>query len=212
MTAHLTILHRDAHAIWVDKPAGLLSVPGIGPEKQDCVVSRMASESDWVREAHRLDQATSGIMLVARHPDAHRAFCRQFQDRIVGKTYEAVVAGVVSDATGRIDIPIRADIDNRPMQIVDHEHGKAASTRYEVVDADPALNRTRLRLFPETGRTHQLRIHLASIGHPILGDDLYAPPDILALSPRLLLHATRLCTRDIDDFETEIIVESSCPF
>jgi len=206
----LDILRHDESLIWVDKPSGLLSVPGLGSENQDCVVRRAAVEFDWVREVHRLDQATSGVMLLALNPSAHREMMRQFRERETGKGYEAIVFGVVEADEGLIDEPIRADIDDRPRQIVDYEYGKSAQTLYEVVKRYDN-GTTRLALTPLTGRTHQLRLHLATIGHPILGDDLYAPEDVAAMVSRLLLHAAWLEVMH-PDTNQEIRVEALYPF
>lgn len=207
--SELVFLREDPELVWVDKPAGLLSVRGLGPENQDCVVARVADRFDWVREVHRLDQATSGILVLALNPQAHRELCRQFRERETEKEYEAVVDGSVGADSGIIDLPIRLDVDNRPRQIVDHEQGKQAETHFEVLDRDQET--TRLRLVPVTGRSHQLRLHLASIGHPILGDDLYADEQVRMLADRLLLHATRLTVHHPSTGEC-ITVESACPF
>ncbi len=186
----IPIVHADAFVVVVDKPAGLLSVPGIGPANADCVPVRLEPTFPGVRIVHRLDQPTSGLMILALDADTHRELSRQFEHREVEKTYVAVAHGVIEDDDGEIDLPIRLDVDNRPYQIVDHVHGKQAHTRYRVVERHP--DRTRVELFPKTGRSHQLRVHLAEIGHPILGDDLYAPGEVRAMSKRLLLHATEL--------------------
>ena len=184
------ILYRDDRLIVLDKPAGLLSVPGIGPEKADCLAARVQAAHPGARIVHRLDRDTSGVIVMARDAEAHRALSIQFQDRIVDKTYVGVVAGAVAGADGEIDLPIRKDLDDPPRQIVDHVHGRASVTRWRVLERGDG--RTRLELRPITGRSHQLRLHLASIGHPVLGDDLYAPPASRDAADRLLLHATSL--------------------
>lgn len=206
---HMQILYCDREMACVDKPSGLLSVPGKGEAGRDCVVSRLAQQFGWAREAHRLDMDTSGLMVVALTPDSHRDLCRQFRDRTVSKQYEAVVWGVLLDDTGEIRLPLRADITNRPHQVVDHIAGKAAQTGYEVIGR--LDDRTRVRLTPTTGRSHQLRVHLAMVGHPILGDDLYATPEALAMSSRLLLHATRLGV-DHPVSRARLEFASPCPF
>jgi len=188
----LTLLYRDAHLSVVRKPADLLSVPGIGAEKQDCVVSRVRLLRDgrWTREVHRLDMSTSGLMVLAHTPEAHRALSRQFQQRRVDKQYEAVVAGRVPDDAGDMTWPLRKDMDHPPRHLVDSVQGKPAVTRYRVLERHS--DHTRLALTPLTGRSHQLRVHLLTLGHPILGDDLYAPPEVRERSERLMLHATML--------------------
>lgn len=213
MPAHVKILKSTPWALWVDKPAGLLSVPGLGPHNQDCVVSRVAAGPDiaWAREAHRLDQATSGVMVVALNPEAHRDLMRQFRETgQVRKEYEAVVLGLMLEGEGEISLPIRADIDNRPRQIVDHVHGKPSVTHWQVMARDEQAGRTRLRLRPRTGRTHQLRVHLSASGYPIVGDDLY--DGVVEPGERLLLHATLLELNDVEDRQHRIAVHSACPF
>ncbi|MFG0328287.1 MAG: RluA family pseudouridine synthase [Phycisphaerales bacterium] len=205
----LEILYATTRLVWINKPAGLLSVPGKGADKADCVVARVAARFGWARETHRLDQETSGVMLVALDPDAHRMLSRQFRERGPEKEYEAIVAGRMEAEEGTIDLPMRADIERRPIQIIDHEHGKAALTRWEVIDRES--ERTRLRLRPHTGRSHQLRVHLAALGHPILGDSLYADEDARVAADRMLLHATRLVVTDPGDGE-RVAVDSPAPF
>lgn len=194
-TEHATIdpppvIHRDDRIVVVDKPTGLLSVPGIGPEKADCVVARLAVADPAVRIVHRLDRDTSGVMILARDAEAHRALSIQFQDRLVEKRYIAVAAGRFAEDEGVIDLPIRKDLDDPPRQRIDLAHGRPSTTRWRVLERE--RDRTRLELTPETGRSHQLRLHLRTIGHPILGDDLYAPPHLRALADRLQLHALML--------------------
>jgi tRNA pseudouridine32 synthase/23S rRNA pseudouridine746 synthase len=188
----LTLLHLDEALIVVDKPAGLLAVPGRGDAKQDCVTARV--QRDWpdARVVHRLDMATSGLMLFARGAEAQRRLNRAFAARQVGKRYVAVVDGRMSTECGCIELPLAADWPHRPMQRVDAVHGKPARTDWQVLDFDAAGPATRLALQPHTGRTHQLRLHLSAIGHPILGDALYAPPAVQGRATRLLLHACAL--------------------
>lgn len=185
-------VYRDEHILVVDKPAFLLSVPGRAPENRDCVTRRLAREHDEVRLVHRLDLDTSGIMVFALDRAAQSQLSRAFQRRQVVKEYQAVVAGLVAADDGEIDLPLRADWPNRPLQKVCFETGKSALTRFRVLHRDTTHDTSRLRLRPVTGRSHQLRIHCRELGHPILGCDLYAPVSVLARSDRLLLHAHRL--------------------
>lgn len=180
----------DEHLVVVSKPTLLLSVPGRGSDKQDCVVSRLAQDFPGIREVHRLDWETSGLILLARHKTAHRELSRQFQEREVEKSYTAVVSGVPAAERGEIDLPLRCDWPNRPRQMVDRELGKPSFTRWERLSDEG--ERSRLHLIPVTGRSHQLRVHLMELGHPILGDRLYADAKAQAMADRLLLHATTL--------------------
>ena len=183
------VLHTEDSLLVLDKPGGLLSVPGRGADKQDCVATRMQALHADALIVHRLDMATSGLMLLARGAAAQRRLSIAFAQREVSKRYIAVVAGLVSVDGAEIDLPLLTDWPNRPLQRVDHGHGKASLTRYRVLSRDPAANTTRVELEPVTGRSHQLRVHLREIGHPILGDALYAPPHVHAQATRLLLHA-----------------------
>lgn len=180
-----------------DKPAGLLSVPGRGPDKQDSLASRAQAAYPDARVVHRLDMATSGLLLMARGSDAQRALSLAFEQRRVDKRYTAVVAGqLVPGHTDWqvIDLPIAVDWPNRPRRTVDADHGQASLTHWQRLPQPRHHGRdtTRLTLAPITGRTHQLRVHLLAIGHPILGDALYAPAEVQARAPRLLLHASEL--------------------
>lgn len=188
----LDVRHIDADLLIVDKPSGLLSVPGRGPGMDDNLASRVQARFPEALTVHRLDMDTSGLLVMARNPEAHRALGRLFELRQVEKEYIAVVAGRVADSERSIALPLIADWPNRPRQMVDFVQGKPALTHLLVLSHAAASDTTRVRLVPETGRSHQLRVHLQSIGHPILGDDLYAPPEILVRSPRLLLHAAML--------------------
>ena len=180
------IVHADAALIAVDKPAGMLAVPGRGEAKQDCVAARVQARFGDALVVHRLDMATSGLMLLARGIAVQRALGAAFARREVHKRYVAVVDGLVAKDMGEIDLPLAADWPNRPRQKIDPGSGKASLTRYRVLARDPAGNTTRLELEPVTGRTHQLRVHLLGIGHPIVGDRLYAAPAHV----RLLVHAS----------------------
>jgi tRNA pseudouridine32 synthase/23S rRNA pseudouridine746 synthase len=188
----LRIMHADPHCIVADKPAGLLCVPGRGADKQDCLAARVQASFPDALVVHRLDMATSGLCLFARGPAMQRRFSRAFGDREVRKVYEAVAWGEPGAEGGEIDLPLRVDWPNRPMQRVDAEHGRPSLTRWRRTGPGPLAGTSRVQLEPVTGRTHQLRVHLQAIGHPIVGDALYAPPEAAAASPRLLLHACRL--------------------
>jgi tRNA pseudouridine32 synthase/23S rRNA pseudouridine746 synthase len=187
------LVYVDEHLLVLDKPAGLLAVPGRGADKQDCLSARAQRLWPDALVVHRLDMATSGLFVMARGPVVQRSLSMAFESRDVAKRYIAVVAGALALAPdaghgwGEITLPLMADWPNRPLQKVDHEAGKASVTRWRVAHAEPAA--TRLELEPVTGRTHQLRVHLAAIGHPIIGDRLYAPPPVQAMAQRLLLHA-----------------------
>lgn len=180
-------LHRDSALIALDKPSGLLAVPGRGPDKADCLAVRVQRWHPAAKVVHRLDRDTSGVMVMALTRQAERSLARQFQTRRVAKRYVAVVAGRVADDAGRIDLPLRKDMTRRYVHLVDHRQGKPAVTDYRVIDR--LADRTRLELTPITGRSHQLRVHLRAIGHPILGDPLYGDA---ASAARLMLHAERL--------------------
>ena len=190
--ASLVVVHSDAACIVALKPAGLLSVPGRGEHLQDCVAARVQSLFGDALVVHRLDMATSGLMLFARGTLAQRALSIAFAAREVHKRYVAVVEGLVEQSTGEIDLPLIADWPNRPKQKWDHERGRPSLTRYRVLARDQAARTTRIELEPVTGRAHQLRVHLLSMGHPIVGDALYAPPEVQARAKRLLLHASAL--------------------
>ena len=182
----------DAACIVVNKPGGLLSVPGRGAHLQDCMAARVRACCADALVVHRLDMATSGLLLFARGVQVQRRLSDSFARREVDKRYVAVVHGLVAQPAGDIDLPLLADWPNRPRQRVDLEHGKPSLTHYEVLGRDAVEHTTRLALRPRTGRSHQLRVHLQALGHPILGDALYAPPQVQAQADRLLLHADGL--------------------
>ncbi len=187
----LDILDHDEHIIVLNKPSGLLSVPGKPEEHKDCLSSRVSSEFPTATVVHRLDMETSGIIVMALTPQAHRFISLGFEKRLTEKTYEARVDGLVADDFGEIDQPLIVDWPNRPIQIIDYERGKQAITRYEVIEREEAY--TRLALYPVTGRTHQLRVHCLHLGHVILGDQLYGTErTIIAADRRLQLHAKSL--------------------
>ena len=186
------ILHLDEAIVAFDKPSGLLSVPGIGPEKADCLAARAALAVPGARIVHRLDRDTSGVIVLARDADAHRELSRQFHDRETRKIYQAVVSGSVLGEDGTIEASLRKDLDRPPRHMVDPELGKPARTNWRVLGRSECGDRTLIEFRPHTGRTHQLRIHACVMGHPIMGDDLYAPPEVAAAGPRLMLHAGSL--------------------
>jgi tRNA pseudouridine32 synthase/23S rRNA pseudouridine746 synthase len=190
------LIYEDSALLVFNKPSGLLSVPGKGPEKADCLRTRVQQVYPEALTVHRLDMSTSGILLMARSAELHSQLSIAFQDRAVKKSYVAVVNGhVQEDAVHEwqlIDKPIATDWINRPLQKIDFRDGKPSQTLYKIISYDAASDTTRLELAPITGRTHQLRVHLQSLGHAILGDHLYASPDIQAKSSRLLLHASSL--------------------
>jgi tRNA pseudouridine32 synthase/23S rRNA pseudouridine746 synthase len=187
----LAIIHVDNEIIVVDKPAGLLSVPGRGEGMDDCLASRVQARFPDALIAHRLDMSTSGLLVLARGAEMHSRLSRFFRERQIDKRYVAVVYGLMADDAGEVELPLICDWPNRPRQKVDFEIGKPSLTRFRVVSRDPATNTTRVELEPVTGRSHQLRVHMASLGHPILGDDLYGG-EATALADRLLLHAMDL--------------------
>jgi tRNA pseudouridine32 synthase/23S rRNA pseudouridine746 synthase len=186
------VLHEDAELLVVDKPPGLLAVPGRGDGEQHNLTVQLQRRYPDAQVVHRLDQATSGLMLFARGAAAQRTLSMAFEARQVHKVYIAVVHGTVQADTGTIEAPLAADWPRRPRQVVDPAHGKPACTHWRVVGRSlgQGSDTTRLALQPITGRSHQLRVHLLSIGHPIVGDTLYA--EDRPLHPRLLLHASQL--------------------
>jgi len=195
LLAELPLLYADAALLVLDKPAGLLCVPGRGPDKQDCLSHRVQQHFSDALIVHRLDMATSGLLLMARGAKHQRTLNEAFAARTVHKTYTAVVDGLLEttdDTWQEISLPIAVDWPNRPLRVIDHVQGKPSVTRWQVLAHNSQAQTTRLALEPVTGRSHQLRVHLLAIGHPILGDALYAPPKVQALSPRLLLHASQL--------------------
>lgn len=188
----LSVVHVDESVLVVDKPSGLLSVPGRGEHKSDCLISRVQAVYPDALTVHRLDLGTSGLVVFARGEVAQRQLSRLFQDRQVHKRYLAVVAGHVQPEQGEIDLPLITDWPNRPLQKVDHAIGKPSLTRYRLIGYDAASDHSRVELEPVTGRSHQLRVHLQALGYPIVGDELYAPPAVRQQAPRLQLHAWRI--------------------
>lgn len=212
----LSLLFLNQDVIVVDKPSGMLSVPGRGADKQDSVARRLENIFPGTRTVHRLDMETSGLLLFARHRDAQRRWQRAFECRQVHKRYVAVVAGKINHDYGYIDWPMRLDIDHRPHQVIDFIQGKSAITTYQVLERLP--NFTRLFLFPHTGRSHQLRLHLKSLGHPIVGDALYGHRDAAHrdAGQRLLLHAEFLALAEAKNeknpADSSTAWHSPCPF
>ncbi len=210
MTTSLEVLHVDPEFVVVDKPAGLLSVPGRGPNKQDCVARRMRELFPGCPEqpsVHRLDMDTSGLMVLARTVDTHRVLSRQFAERRVHKKYQAVLNGVVKEEQGRIELSFRLDPANRPHQVYDPVQGKSGITRWRRVSVEDG--KTRVEFIPLTGRTHQLRLHAAhslGLGCPIVGDRLYGSRKS---GERMLLHAASLqffhpLTEAAEEFYSEV--------
>jgi tRNA pseudouridine32 synthase / 23S rRNA pseudouridine746 synthase len=186
----LDIVYQDEHVLAINKPSGLLSVPGRSPALQDCALLRVQQRFPHALLVHRLDEATSGLLLLALSPQVQKALSRAFETRQVRKTYLAWVHGLMDASEGVIDAPIRADWPRRPLRMIDHAHGKPARTRHQLLQKNEQLDQSLCGLEPETGRTHQLRLHLQYLGHPIVGDRLYGPPEPSA--KRLLLHASSL--------------------
>lgn len=188
----LELLYVDDALLVVNKPNGLLSVPGRGAHKQDCLISRLQVEFPDALIVHRLDMETSGLLVLARSKAVHRQLSAMFQRRAVQKSYVAIVDGLIRETAGEIDLPLICDWPNRPRQKVDHQQGKPSRTVFHVLGAGIDAHSTRVELVPETGRSHQLRVHMQSLGHAILGDRLYADEQAQARSSRLLLHAESL--------------------
>ena len=217
MVPGLTLVHADDHLLVFDKPAGLLAVPGRGPENQDCLSARAQVIYSDALIVHRLDMATSGLIVMARGIEAQRRLSMSFEKRRVHKRYMAIVAGVMpnpqpDNGWNSIDLPLILDWLARPRSKVDHDIGKPSLTRWRVApEASPIPDTTRLELEPVTGRSHQLRVHLQAIGHPIVGDPLYASEAQEAMAPRLLLHAQAI---EIPHPVTDepLRFEAPCPF
>ena len=186
------ILHLDDDILVADKPSGLLSVPGRGGDRADCLIARLKALHPEVRLVHRLDLDTSGVIVFALTPQAQAHLGRQFEDRKTQKRYIALVAGHPTEPKGRVDLPLIVDWPNRPRQMVDPVNGRAAQTDWRVLRAEGG--NTRMALKPLTGRSHQLRVHMLALGHPILGDPLYATGAARDY-PRLMLHAEELRLR-----------------
>lgn len=184
------VLHADADILVIDKPSGLLTVPGNKPHLSDCLEARAQRDYPGASTVHRLDKDTSGVIVMARHRAAHAHLGLQFERRQTTKTYLARLWGEMDGDEGVVDLPLTADWPRRPRQMVDRERGRAAVTRWQVIARENGT--TRVRLTPLTGRAHQLRVHMLTLGHPVLGDNLYAHDAALAAAPRLQLHAAEL--------------------
>lgn len=187
---YLDIVYQDNDLVLLNKPSGLLSVPGKALEHADSLQTRVQRVLPSATVVHRLDMATSGLMLMALNKPAHRHISKQFELRQTHKVYQAIVFDIVKDDSGEISLPLICDWPNRPKQMVDFERGKKAFTKWQVLER--YHNTTRVELSPITGRSHQLRVHMLSMDHPIIGDRLYAHTDALALADRLNLHAMTL--------------------
>ena len=194
----LDVVHLDHEILVVNKPSGLLSVPGRGALLADCLITRIQSEYPTALLVHRLDRDTSGVMVFALSPNAQRHLGLQFEKRQTKKAYVARVWGQIKADTGTVDLPIIVDWPNRPKQMICHETGRAAVTDWQVVNRN--RGETRVKLSPKTGRSHQLRIHMLALGHPILGDPFYGTPESQDAT-RLMLHSHRLRLRHPDGGE-----------
>jgi len=183
------IVHADDELLVVDKPTRMLSQPGVGADKKDSLITRLNLEYPTARIVHRLDWETSGLMVIALNAASHRALSIQFQERQTEKTYIAVVHGHLAELSGSVDAPLAADWNDKPRQIITPE-GRPSLTHWRCLGFEHDTSRVELK--PVTGRSHQLRVHMLHLGHPMLGDGLYAPPHVLAAAPRLLLHAAEL--------------------
>lgn len=204
----LSVLHIDTRIIVLDKPSGLLSVPGKLAGREDCLIARLVEDYPEALLVHRLDCDTSGVMIFARDKVAQGFLGQEFEKRRAKKSYVARVWGVIEPDSGRVDLPLCADWPNRPKQMVDHVNGRQAITDWEVVSR--SRTETRVRMFPLTGRSHQLRVHMAELGHPILGDPIYASGPARDYQ-RLMLHAETL---GLHHPETKLWISfaSPCPF
>jgi tRNA pseudouridine32 synthase/23S rRNA pseudouridine746 synthase len=209
MTPYLEIIFQDDDILVLNKPSGLLSVPGKAKEHADCLQIRAQRVFPTATVVHRLDMATSGLMVMALNRPAHRHISKQFELRETAKTYQAVVFATVQQDCGEINLPLICDWPNRPKQMVDHERGKKALTQWRVLER--SNNTTRLELKPITGRSHQLRVHMLSMQHPIIGDRLYAHDQALEMADRLNLHAMFLSFRH-PVTEKMLLFKSKVPF
>ena len=224
MTPYLEIIYQDKDFVVLNKTSGLLTVPGRLPEHKDCLQNRVIRVLPSATVVHRLDMATSGIILMALNKPAHVAISQQFERRETQKRYIARVYGKISQTSGSIELPLICDWPNRPKQKVDFEHGKKALTHFRVIEhiekfensenkrgAEFPPHSTLVELTPVTGRSHQLRVHMMSLGHPILGDRLYAHDQALTDSPRLQLHAQMLSIHHPVSHQ-QLSFTSPCPF
>ncbi len=203
----LVYVAQDGAVLVIDKPSGLLSVPGKTEGRSDCLQTRLRAAHPESLLVHRLDCDTSGLIIFARSKAAQGFLGQEFEQRRAQKTYIARVAGVIADEHGQIDLPLAADWLNRPRQQVDHAKGRAAQTDWQVIDRSPT--ETRVRLTPLTGRSHQLRVHMLALGHPVLGDPIYS--DAAAAHPRLMLHAETLSLHH-PITKARVTYHAPCPF
>ena len=206
---YLDIRYQDDHIIILDKQAGLLTVPGKDPMHQDCLENRVKEKFPEAKTVHRLDMDTSGLVVMGLNKASHRHLSLQFQNRNVDKVYEALVYGIPDEVSGTIDLPLICDWPNRPKQHVDYERGKKSITNWHLMEKGTDIGRIHLK--PITGRSHQLRVHLMSIGHPILGDRFYADDDAFKMRDRLCLHAKELTIMH-PVLKEKITFESRVPF
>jgi len=190
MKPYLDVLHTDGDILVLNKPSGLLSVEGRPETHKDCLISRAKEQFPSATVVHRLDRDTSGVIIMALHIESHRHISKQFETRQTDKTYEARLHGVVQQDRGTVNLPLIVDWPNRPRQKVDHVEGREAITHWEVLDREE--NATRVAFYPVTGRSHQLRVHALSLGHPILGDTIYGDGEVITGADRLQLHARTL--------------------
>lgn len=204
----VSVIYQDADILVLDKPSGLLSVPGRDPALSDSLALRVQKQFPKALMIHRLDKDTSGVVLMSLNRKAHALIARQFEERSTEKSYVAVVWGNVAEDEGLIDLPLAIDPESKPRHRVDDEHGKPAQSRWQVMERHEQT--TRLRLFPLTGRTHQLRVHMKAIGHVMLGDEFYADGAALQAADRLLLHAETLSFRHPDGRAVRFTIP--CPF
>ncbi|MDD9900784.1 MAG: RluA family pseudouridine synthase [Alphaproteobacteria bacterium] len=206
---YVSIVHRDDDILVVDKPSGLLSVPGRHPSLSDSLATRIQKESPHAKMINRLDKDTSGLVLISLNKKAHAHIAKQFEERTTKKSYIAIVWGHIEENEGMIDLPLAIDPDNKPRHRVDHTHGKPAQTQWRIVER-LQTQATRMQLTPLTGRTHQLRVHMKSTGHVILGDSLYAEGKALDAADRLMLHAETLAFHHPQG--DEMTFTAPCPF
>ncbi|WP_151671154.1 RluA family pseudouridine synthase [Nitrincola schmidtii] len=205
----IDLLYADDVMVVVSKPDNLLSVPGIGDAKKDCLVSRLQAEFPTIRIVHRLDYSTSGLLVLALNAGSHRALSIQFQERVPKKRYQALVTGKLEKDEGMIDFPLSQDWENRPCSKVDLENGKPSLTHWTCLERND--QQSRVLLYPHTGRSHQLRVHMLAIGHPILGDNFYTEEGEHQKYPRLMLHADQLALKHPVNGQW-LEFESPCPF
>ncbi|MFN3826636.1 MAG: pseudouridine synthase [Micavibrio sp.] len=211
MDPYLTIIHQDKHLLVLDKQSGLLHVAGKHPSLSDCLEARAREQFPSVSIIHRLDKDTSGVVLMALNKEAHAYVAKQFEFRTSKKSYVARVWGLIKEDSGHIDLPMATDWERRPRQKVDYERGRPSQTDWVVLERETENNITRVRLFPRTGRTHQLRVHMMMMGHPIVGDPFYAEGAALEAADRLQLHAEEVIFKHPETKE-ECRFHVPCPF